>query len=501
MAVAAAGVGVASAKVPPNPSANRTLGAATQQACATDPSSQRCVALALADIDAARASEGVGPASLPGDFTGLSVPEQLLVLSNLERIDRGQPAIDGLSSSLDAAAATAAADDEDPTINPSGGSGSWGEAANWEGGESSSLASDFEWMYDDGYGSGNLDCTSPSASGCWGHRDDILADLPSPLLMGAAEDPSTPEGFSMTELFFGGDGGFAADLAPTWATIAATLPIGVSATSLRPSNGSASLELWASGLTMDVRASLPPGSGWSVAPSSCDLAPGATCKLTLTATAAAITTTLTLTGPNAPQTVALEAGTQTTLTLARPRKRIGYGATAKLTGKLEDAGGPLSSQTVTLVQHAPGSDRTSAVASARTGRSGTVTFKVKPKADTDYSLAFAGADGLDGASSASQEVQVAAAVRAHLAPRRAAPGTKVAVTGTVAPAEPHAKLTLEERHGRAWRTVATARLGRKGTFQLTLHAGSPGSEHLRVTVAATSHNAAGTSPTLTLRIT
>ena len=34
----------------------------------------------------------------------------------------------------------------------------------------------YGWMYDDGSAGENKDCTSPTAPGCWGHRDNILAD-------------------------------------------------------------------------------------------------------------------------------------------------------------------------------------------------------------------------------------------------------------------------------------------------------------------------------------
>ena len=36
------------------------------------------------------------------------------------------------------------------------------------------LGADFAWMYDDGYGGTNLECTSPGDTQCWGHRDNIL---------------------------------------------------------------------------------------------------------------------------------------------------------------------------------------------------------------------------------------------------------------------------------------------------------------------------------------
>ena len=49
------------------------------------------------------------------------------------------------------------------------------------------------WLYDDGAGSGNVDCTTSHPSGCWGHRHDVLwgfaeSGAPAPVLvMGAAE--------------------------------------------------------------------------------------------------------------------------------------------------------------------------------------------------------------------------------------------------------------------------------------------------------------------------
>jgi hypothetical protein len=36
------------------------------------------------------------------------------------------------------------------------------------------------WMYDDGPGSSNLDCTAGDPSGCWGHRDNVLLAISGP---------------------------------------------------------------------------------------------------------------------------------------------------------------------------------------------------------------------------------------------------------------------------------------------------------------------------------
>jgi hypothetical protein len=330
----------------PDPSANRTPSGATNQACFSEPSSQTCVTDALGDLNAARVSEGVVPLVLPGDWGSLTIPQQLLVLSNLERIDRGLVPIDGLSTPLDADAQTGAAADKDPQPTNFYGD-TW--TANWEGGYVSPLLSDFAWMYDDGFGSGNLDCTSPGDQHCWGHRHDILWDFTAPTVMGAAYDATSADGASETELFVGGDqqtgsGQPDAPIAPTWTTIAATLPIGLSAATVSLANGARTAELtaWASGETMHVAATVTSGtSTWSVSPSSCQLSPGQSCALTLasaTATPGPGSGTLTLTGPNGTQTVALSGPAPPPVTPKISAKlnhsTIHHGKTTKLSGSV-----------------------------------------------------------------------------------------------------------------------------------------------------------------------
>jgi hypothetical protein len=203
-----------------DPSANRKLSGTTLLTCRSAPDSAACIAGALRQINSARRSEGIKAMVLPSGFASLPKPVQLLVLVNLERIDRGLPPFLGLARSLDRDSARAAAAGEDPSPGVLHGVG---YASNVEGGYGSTLEADFAWMYDDGYGSFNLDCASPHASGCWGHRHDILVKFPSPLVMGAAAGTGR-YGPSMTELFIGGDsdtgrGQPDAPIAPTWATI------------------------------------------------------------------------------------------------------------------------------------------------------------------------------------------------------------------------------------------------------------------------------------------
>jgi hypothetical protein len=131
----------------------------------------------------------------------MSVPVQLLNLSNLERVDRGLAPILGLSAALNQDAQSAAAQDQDPMPTHFYGTVATG---NWAAGYDSTLEADFAWMYDDGLGSDNLDCTNANPSGCWGHRHDILWHFDTPIAMGAGS-ATGQYGPSMTELFVGGD--------------------------------------------------------------------------------------------------------------------------------------------------------------------------------------------------------------------------------------------------------------------------------------------------------
>jgi hypothetical protein len=193
----AAGPAAATVRAPRDPAANRTLSASTLWACQVNPGGATCVNSVLSAIDQARAAEGVRPMRLPGGFGGLSQPQQLLVIANLERTDRGLVAAIGLSRGLDANALAAARASQDPVPNPFYGNA---YGSNWAGGIGSTLAVDFLWMYDDGPGSYNIDCRTAQSAGCWGHRHNVVYPYRAPLAMGAAVS-----GTSMTEVFVGGD--------------------------------------------------------------------------------------------------------------------------------------------------------------------------------------------------------------------------------------------------------------------------------------------------------
>jgi hypothetical protein len=163
-----------------NPSLNVPRTAAMDQACGQGTAAD-CQLAVVSGIDEARAAEGVGPLRLPSSYDSLSVPAQLLVLTDLERVDRGLPGFTGLSVKLDGLAEKGAVAGTDPN-GPAGST--WG--SNWAGGEPSALLADYDFMYNDGLGSPNFDCSGATPNGCWDHRLNILGDYGLHPSMGAA---------------------------------------------------------------------------------------------------------------------------------------------------------------------------------------------------------------------------------------------------------------------------------------------------------------------------
>ena len=172
----------------------------------------------LQAIDGARGQEGVGPLVFDQNaFAALSTPEQLFVVENLERTDRGLAPFVAMTAQLNSYAQGAANVASDPSFprTLSGGPPVLGGGGIWAGGWSTALAADFEWMYQDGWGGSpqntlDADCTSAGAKGCWSHRDVILTDFsdcapsgfgPPVLVMGGGENPRAFTGGSLAAIF------------------------------------------------------------------------------------------------------------------------------------------------------------------------------------------------------------------------------------------------------------------------------------------------------------
>lgn len=202
-----------------DPTANIPIGAAPA-ACDQYPMGAECIAGFVVDLDRARADLGLSPYRLPADFAMLAPAQQALVLADLDRIAYGLPPITGLTAALSGDAAAGVKADYDPSSSdPS--FGYW--TANWAGGYPNMVMAYYDWMYDDGPGSGNLDCTTLNASGCWGHRHDILwqFDGSGSLAMGAAAgvDPAGSTGYAM--LLGEGDGTYRPSYTYTWSSAVA----------------------------------------------------------------------------------------------------------------------------------------------------------------------------------------------------------------------------------------------------------------------------------------
>jgi hypothetical protein len=171
----------------------------------------------LASINAARAAEGVGPMDVSeSKVASLPIPEQVFVLVNLERIDRGLRPISFMTTQLTADSQRAVDAGIDPSLpaHLSGGSPVTWSGAIWAGDLNSVFEADYYWMYSDGWGGStgattNAVCSPLSPSRCWGHRDVILHQFgdcgtASPTLsMGAASSWNATGGESISAVLVG----------------------------------------------------------------------------------------------------------------------------------------------------------------------------------------------------------------------------------------------------------------------------------------------------------
>jgi hypothetical protein len=136
-----------------------------------------CLDESVAMLNAGRRNEGLGPLVLPRNWIRVTVPEQIFVLTELERTARGLQPDTGLAADWNAAAARGADAGSDPT---SDGAGAHGFLSIWAGGQQNAIVATVDWVYDDAlfpdHSSRTLGCSPGVTSGCWGHRDAILRD-------------------------------------------------------------------------------------------------------------------------------------------------------------------------------------------------------------------------------------------------------------------------------------------------------------------------------------
>ena len=346
------GNGTAAIVPPQNPSANIYPNQEYNGPCAgLSPAAAACP-VGLSALDSDRQVEGIVPMSLPTTFSSLTPQEQGFVLTNLERVDRGQAPIEGLASSLDSLAQSGAQDGKDPSFPTNTGAGGSIVAG------SNLFTADELWMYEDGWSGAstiNEGCTSPTASECWGHRDIILGNYPSPTLMGAGVSTTAKGGESTADLFVGGDTSDTPYF--TWSQVTPFLPVGafplsVSEAAAPGATATSWVELWASGEAMSVRTYINGGNGaFSVAPATCTLAAGSSCQVSVAFSPTSVgsaAATLTVSGPNGTQNVTLGGTTNASTSASSSTTTVSTSTTTTSTNT-----GSIPSRTTSTTQIPP----------------------------------------------------------------------------------------------------------------------------------------------------
>jgi hypothetical protein len=176
--------------------------------------SHDCISQTVAAIEQARRSEGVRRTKLilPRNYASLTRAERTLVVINLERVARGLRPMKGMVKRLNKAAKTAAVAQTDPTPGMSllSGLGVRRYQVLWAN-DYGVLASDWEWMYNDGFLGNlttNVGCLFKGASDCWAHRKGILQPFTGlPLLIAGTGSARAGAGASsVTAILTGGYG-------------------------------------------------------------------------------------------------------------------------------------------------------------------------------------------------------------------------------------------------------------------------------------------------------
>lgn len=147
---------------------------------------------ALAAINRALEFDGHPPVTVPSGFWSRPAPNQFSTLLNLVRQDLGLHPLSWSDPLANLALQGARANTDPPS--PSGSwSGSYGTVWSAQEGPVQSL---YTFLFNDGYGSGNVDCATPQSTGCWIHRRVLLGHYGPAGRIGVAIT-STPSGLSL----------------------------------------------------------------------------------------------------------------------------------------------------------------------------------------------------------------------------------------------------------------------------------------------------------------
>src|SRR5262245_48279769 len=185
--------------------------------CVSAPTGKRCVNAMVYYPNRARAKVGLPAYKLPADFPLLGPVKQMFILANLDRKQYGLPPIAGLTSALnrDALVRGVQAGTEPSPSDPAHVT-AW--TANSAAGYRNAPMAYEAWMWDDGLGSGNFECTTAHPAGCWGHRHNILWRFGATAVtaMGAAAGLGPNHGRAYAIILVRGDASYKPTYAYTW---------------------------------------------------------------------------------------------------------------------------------------------------------------------------------------------------------------------------------------------------------------------------------------------
>jgi hypothetical protein len=146
------------------------------------------------------------------------------------------------------------------------------------------------------------------------------------------------------------------------------------------------------------------------------------------------------------------------LTLTTPTPVITFGQQATLIGSLSQAGTPLASQTVSLLQQPAGASAFAPLASPTTDAGGSYQMQVSPNVTTTYGAGYTGV---------STNPTVSIAVRHLVSFKAVRKGSKGLFSGKLAPVEPRHPIQIMRLSSGAWVPFAATSTSSTSTFKLT----------------------------------
>jgi hypothetical protein len=204
-----------------DPTKNYPLPGKLPLACATAPAGTECINAGIYYLDQARKSVGLGAYELPNDFPTLTPPEQMFILTNLDRVEYGLPPISGLTAALSRDALAGVKAGKDPHVSDQ--SEEHEDVDNYGVGYDNVPMVYEVWLWADGAGSQNDVCRVYHRD-CWVHRHNVLWKFtPTDILaMGAAAAIGKDAEPGYAQINFGGwpadasDPGYTPTYTYTW---------------------------------------------------------------------------------------------------------------------------------------------------------------------------------------------------------------------------------------------------------------------------------------------